>query len=61
MINTHLIWVSISTYVNNGTTKSRILAKIGVHVQGSIQDEIDHAEFAAEEADPAVNRNDNGA
>ena len=29
------IWISISKYVNNGTTKVPISAKIGIRVQGS--------------------------
>ena len=34
-IRTNSVWVSISTYVNNGTTKVPISAKIGFRVQGS--------------------------
>ena len=34
-MHTPLIWVYISTYINNGTTKVPILAKIGFGVQGS--------------------------
>ena len=34
VLHTHLIWVSISKYIDNGTAKVPISAKIGVRVQG---------------------------
>ena len=34
VLHTHFIWVYISVYVDNGTAKVSILAKIGVRVQG---------------------------
>ena len=33
VIGTPFIWVSISTYVDNGTAKVRILAELGVRFQ----------------------------
>ena len=35
VMRTHFIWVSIGKYVENGTVKVPISAKIGVRVQGS--------------------------
>ena len=35
MCGTHFIWVSIGTYVDNGTTKVSISAEIRARVQGS--------------------------